>query len=116
MLNHVVLMGNLVADPEVRYTKTHAPYVRYTLAVGRSGGTDYIYICAWGALAEAARRKLKKGMQVTVSGQLRQRLWEDRHGIAHSLIEVYAGEQYFAERSAPAAQGSDCAYGAIPTV
>lgn len=100
MLNHVVLLGSLTADPEVRYTKNHIPYVRYTLAVkrGREDGVDFIYIRAWDKGAEFARDWLRKGTRVIVTGQLRQRLWEDRQGIAHSMIEVHASEQLFAER------------------
>lgn len=108
MLNHVVLMGNLTADPEIRYTKTNVPYARYTLAVNRSGGegTDFIYIRAWDKRAEFARDWLKKGMRVVVTGQLRKRLWEDRQGIAHSLIEIHAAEQFFAERKQETAADS----------
>lgn len=103
MLNQVVLMGNLVADPEVRYTKTNALYVRYTLAVDRSRekGVDFIYVRAWDKGAEFARDWLKKGSRVIVTGQLRQHLWEDRQGIAHSTVEVRAAEQLFAERKRP---------------
>ncbi|MGN1030132.1 MAG: single-stranded DNA-binding protein [Butyricicoccaceae bacterium] len=100
MLNQVALMGYLTDDPEVRYTRANVPAVRYTLAVDRGGkeGTDFIYIRAWDRRAEFARDWLKKGMRVVVTGQLRQRLWEDRQGITRSIVEVCATEQYFAER------------------
>ena len=71
MLNHAVLMGRLVADPELRHTPNSIPVTRFTLAVDRNFSsqsgerqTDFIDITAWRKTAEFVSRYFHKGMLV----------------------------------------------------
>lgn len=69
MLNHIVLMGRLTRDPELRYTQSQIPVASFTLAVdrdfgGRDGGekqTDFIDIVAWRSTAEFVSKYFTKG-------------------------------------------------------
>ena len=77
MLNHIVLIGRLVRDPELRYTSNGTPVANFTLAVERNyrnqqGETDvdYIKIVTWRKLAENVAHNLGKGRLVAVEGSL----------------------------------------------
>lgn len=78
MLNHVVLIGRLVRDPEMRYTGNGTPVANFTLAVERNytdqnGDTpvDYIKTTCWRDLGETVAEHLEKGRLVAVEGSLR---------------------------------------------
>lgn len=80
MLNHIVLIGRLVRDPELRYTSNGTPVANFTLAVerdytNRDGETevDYIKIVTWRKLAENVAHHLGKGRLVAVEGSLQIR-------------------------------------------
>lgn len=80
MLNHIVLIGRLVRDPELRYTSNGTPVANFTLAVernyrNRQGETDvdYIKIVTWRKLAENVAHHLGKGRLVAVEGSLQIR-------------------------------------------
>ncbi|HMA59767.1 MAG TPA: single-stranded DNA-binding protein [Halanaerobiales bacterium] len=80
MLNHIVLIGRLVRDPELRYTSNGTPVANFTLAVERNyrnqqGETevDYIKIVTWRKLAENVAHHLGKGRLVAVEGSLQIR-------------------------------------------
>ena len=82
MLNHIVLMGRLTRDPELRYTQSQIPVASFSLAVdrdfgGRDGGerqTDFIDIVAWRSTAEFVSKYFTKGSMAVVSGRLRNRI------------------------------------------
>ena len=105
MLNHIVLMGRLTRDPELRRTQSSIPVVSFTLAVdrdfsSRDGGerqTDFIDIVAWRSTAEFAAKWFTKGMQVAVSGKIQTRTWEDKQGNKRKSVEVVADEVFFAD-------------------
>ena len=105
MLNHIVLMGRLTRDPELRYTQSQIPVASFTLAVdrdfgGRDGGekqTDFIDIVAWRSTAEFVSKYFSKGSMVAVSGRLQLRDWTDREGNKRRNSEVVAENVYFAE-------------------
>lgn len=80
MLNHIVLIGRLVRDPELRYTSNGTPVANFTLAVERNyrnqqGETDvdFIKIVTWRKLAENVAHHLGKGRLVAVEGSLQIR-------------------------------------------
>jgi single-strand DNA-binding protein len=80
LLNHIVLIGRLVRDPELRYTSNGTPVANFTLAVERNyrnkqGETDvdYIKIVTWRKLAENVAHHLGKGRLVAVEGSLQIR-------------------------------------------
>ena len=88
MLNHIVLMGRLTRDPELRYTQSQVPVASFRLAVDRDFGgrdgserqTDFIDIVAWRSTAEFVSKYFTKGSMAAVSGRLQIRDWTDREG------------------------------------
>ena len=118
MLNKAILMGRLVADPELRRTPNNNSVTSFTLAVNRSftrqgeqPQTDFIDIVAWGKTAEFVSRYFVKGQQVAVAGRIQTRMWEDKQGNKRKSVEVVAEEVHFAEpkrdnRQVPAAAPS----------
>ena len=104
MLNKAILMGRLVADPELRRTPNNNSVTSFTLAVNRSfvrqgeqPQTDFIDVVAWGKTAEFVSRYFVKGQQVAVAGRIQTRNWEDRNGNKRKSTEVVAEEVHFAE-------------------
>ena len=138
MLNHIVLMGRLTRDPELRYTQSQIPVASFRLAVdrdfgGRDGGerqTDFIDIVAWRSTAEFVSKYFTKGSMAVVSGRLQIRDWTDREGGKRRSAEVVADNVYFGESkrrdggdtsrpaapsaSAPAHRGSYGGYDNVP--
>ena len=116
MLNHIIVMGRLVRDPELRYTQSQLPVVSFTVAVdrdfgGRDGGekqTDFIDCVAWRHTAEFVSKYFAKGSMAVVSGRLQIRDWTDRDGNKRRSAEIVADNVYFGdsrrrdEGSAPA--------------
>ena len=104
MLNKAILMGRLVADPELRRTPNNNSVTSFTLAINRSfvrqgeqPQTDFIDIVAWGKTAEFVSRYFVKGQQVAVAGRIQTRNWEDKQGNKRKSVEVVAEEVHFAE-------------------
>lgn len=99
MLNHIVLMGRLTRDPELRRTQTGTAVVNFTLAVDRDygGGTDFFDVIAWRNTAEFAEKYLVQGRQAVVSGRLQIREWTDKDGGKHRTAEIIANDIYFAD-------------------
>lgn len=104
MLNRAILMGRLVADPELRKTASDTSVTTFTLAVNRNfsrpgeqAQTDFIDIVAWRGTAEFAAKWFTKGMQVAVSGKIQTRTWEDKAGQKRKNVEVVADEVFFAD-------------------
>ena len=100
MLNHIVIMGRLTKDPELRYTKSEKPVASFTLAVDRDGkdtGVDFIDCVAWEKTAVFADTYLSKGSMVAADGRLQMRNWEDKNGNKRTSAEVVVHSLYFAE-------------------
>ena len=105
MLNHIVLMGRLTRDPELRHTGSGVPVAGFSLAVDRdftdkqSGEkeTDFIDVVAWRNTAEFVSKYLAKGRMVVVSGRLQIRNWVDKEGNKRRTAEVVAENVYFAD-------------------
>lgn len=103
MLNHIVLMGRLTRDPELRYTQSQTPVASFSIAVDRDFGrgeekqTDFIDIVAWRQTAEFVSKYFQKGSMVAVSGRLQIRDWTDREGGKRRSAEVVAENVYFGE-------------------
>lgn len=101
--NHVVLMGNLTRDPELRTTPSGQSVCSFSLALNRSWkgadgtmqeATDYIDVSAWGPMGENVAKYLKKGSQCLVSGRLQSRSWE-QDGQKRSKVDVQAQDVTF---------------------
>ena len=105
MLNHIVIMGRLTRDPELRYTQSQTPVASFTLAVdrdfgGRDGGerqTDFIDCVAWRSTAEFVSKYFQKGSMAVASGRLQLRDWTDRDGNKRRSAEVVVDNVYFGE-------------------
>ena len=99
--NHIVLVGRLVADPELRQTQDGTPVTSFRIAVnrpkGRSGQeqTDFFGVSVWRQRAEAAAKYLQKGRPVLVSGRLQIREYTDREGNKRTAVEVSADDFQF---------------------
>ncbi len=97
-LNRVILIGRVVAPPELRYTTSGKAVASFRIAVdrrGRSGSesnTDFIPIVAWERLAEICNEFLAKGKLIAVEGRLQTRTYETPEGQKRSAFDVVADE------------------------
>ena len=104
MLNHIVLMGRLTRDPELRRTGSGVAVASFTIACDRdfksSTGekeTDFIEVTAWRSTAEFVDKYFSKGRMAVVSGRLQIRGWTDKDGNKRKTAEVVADNVYFAD-------------------
>lgn len=105
MLNHIVLMGRLTRDPELRYTSSNVPVASFRIAVDRDFGrgengekqTDFIDVVAWRQTGEFVSKYFAKGSMAVVSGRLQMRDWTDRDGNKRTSAEVVADNVYFGD-------------------
>ena len=97
MLNKVMLIGHLGADPELRYTQSGAAVVAFSLASterwkGPDGQpqehTEWHRIVAWAGLAEICHQYLHKGSRIYVEGKLRTNKWQDQAGADRYSTEI----------------------------
>ena len=105
MLNHIVIMGRLTKNPELRRTGNGVAVASFTLAVdrdftGKDGGekeTDFIDCVAWRGTGEFVNKYFAKGRMACVSGRLQLRDWTDKNGNKRRNAEVVADNVYFAD-------------------
>src|SRR3990172_9375271 len=99
--NHVTLIGNLVDDPELRFTPSGVAMAKVRFAVNRrwqdkngtwQEDTSFFGGTLWRDAAENAAESLQKGMRVIVTGRLEQRSWETQEGEKRSMVEVAIDE------------------------
>ena len=117
MLNHIVIMGRLTRDPELRRTGSGIAVASFTVAVdrdfgGRDGGekeTDFIDCVAWRQTGEFVSKYFTKGRMIVVSGRLQIRSWTDKDGNKRRTAEVVADNCYFGDSKRDSDSGS--AYG-----
>jgi len=105
MLNRIILIGRLTADPEFRYTPQGTPVARFTLAVNRpftnqqgEREADFIDIVVWRQLAENVANYVRKGRLVAVEGRLQVRSYENQEGRRIRVAEVVGDFIEFLER------------------
>ena len=100
-VNKVILIGNLGANPEVKYLSNGTTVANFRMAttenrVNRSGEktaiTEWHRIVAFGKLAEICGEYLHKGKQVYIEGRLRTRSWEDKDGNRRWTTEITANQ------------------------
>lgn len=114
MLNVAVLMGRLVADPELRHTPNGISTCTFRIAVDRSyvrsgeeRKADFIDIVAWRQTAEFVCKYFRKGNLIAVDGSIQTRSYEDKQGNKRTAFEVVANNVNFTgERSANGGQSS----------
>ncbi len=105
-MNHIVLIGRLTRDPELRYTPNGVAVANFDLAVDRpttnqqgERETDFIRIVVWQKQAELCANYLKKGRLVGVEGRLQIRSYETQDGQKRRVAEVIANFVQFLDRN-----------------
>ena len=107
-MNHVILMGRLTKDPDVRYTQGNEPMciARYTLAVDRrfsrnasndGNNADFIPCVCFGKAAEFAEKYLIKGTKMAITGRIQTGSYTNKDGAKVYTTEVVVEDQEFAE-------------------
>ncbi|MGE3974497.1 MAG: single-stranded DNA-binding protein [Bdellovibrionales bacterium] len=114
-VNKVIVVGNLGADPELKYTANGQAVARFNIATSESWTdkngqkqerTEWHRIVAWGKLGEICGKHLAKGRQAYVEGRLQTRQWEDKDGQKRYTTEVIAGTvQFLGSREGGASRG-----------
>ena len=105
MLNHIVIMGRLTRDPELRRTGSGIAVASFTLAVdrdfsGKEGGekeVDFIDCVAWRQTGEFVSKYFSKGRMAVVDGRLQIRNYTDKDGNKRKAAEVIADHVYFGD-------------------
>ena len=114
MLNHIVIMGRLTRDPELRRTGSGVAVASFTVAVDRDFGnrdggereTDFIDCVAWRQTGEFVSKYFTKGSMIVVSGRLQIRNWTDKDGNKRRTAEVVADNCYFGDSKRDADSGN----------
>ena len=121
MLNHIVTMGRLTADPIRRVTASGIPVTSFSIACDRdfknADGekvTDFIDIVAWRNTAEFVSKYFTKGRMAVVDGRLQLRDWIDREGNKRRSAEIVANSVNFGD-SKPKEQGQAAPGNYAPT-
>jgi single-strand DNA-binding protein len=120
-VNHVILIGRLTRDAELKYVSSGQPVCKFDIAVNRKRkqGEQWVEevhffpVVLWGRTGETLNQYLVKGKQVAVEGELRQNRWE-QDGQSRSKVEIMAnnvqllggGQGAQPGQGSPAAQGS----------
>ena len=112
----VMIIGNLGADPEMRYTPSGRPVTQFNVAVNQSTknqqtgewveATDWFRVSVWGDRAERAAENLRKGNKVFVEGRFKTREFEGRDGQKRTSLEITADSIVNLERRARDDEGS----------
>ena len=106
MVNKVILVGRLGADPEVRYTPDGTMIVNFRIATDETyknkqgekvSKTEWHRIVVFGRLAEICGNYLGKGRLVFIEGRLQTRTWDDKDGSKRSLTEILANNMQMLE-------------------
>ncbi|MFV0451810.1 MAG: single-stranded DNA-binding protein [Propioniciclava sp.] len=99
----ITLVGNLTADPELRFTPSGAPVANFTVASTprtfdratgewKDGDAMFINCSVWRQAAENVAESLTKGMRVVVQGRLKSRSYETREGERRTVFEIDVDE------------------------
>lgn len=116
MLNSVIIMGRLTADPELRTTASGLSVTSFTVAVdrrftkqGEDKQTDFINCVAWRQQADFVTRFFRKGQMIAVQGSLQVRNYEDKNGNKRTAYDVVADNISFCGSKN---EGANSSYGA----
>lgn len=113
MINKVILMGRLTADPEIRQTQNGTAVAKFTVAINRQYAdkqtgerqADFISVQAWRQTAEFVGKYFKKGNMIIVEGTLQNNNYTDQNGTKHYGYVVNAEHINFGESKATASGG-----------
>ena len=98
MVNKVILIGNVGADPDVKYLEGGVAVARFSLATSevynnkngeRVTQTEWHNIVLWRNLAQIAEKYVRKGMMLYIEGRIRTRSWDDQNGVKRYTTEIY---------------------------
>ena len=113
-VNKVILIGNLGADPELKYTPSNRPVCNLSLATNevfkdksgqRQERTEWHRVTVWGDSAENCSKYLAKGRTVYIEGRLQTRSWDDKEGKKRYSTEVVADRVVFLGSGGGGAEG-----------
>lgn len=102
-MNHVVLMGRLTKDPEIRYTNSGKTVGSFSIAVNRrfkSDGqpeADFFNCVTFGKQAEFVEKYLHKGTKILLGGEVQNNNYKDKDGVTHYSVSIVVDEIEFAE-------------------
>lgn len=132
MINKVILIGNVGADPEIRTLESGVKMARLRIATTERiynreaqesrDHTEWHSVVLWRNLADVADRFVRKGSQVYIEGRLRSREWTDQQGVKRYSIEILADDMKMLGRKSDnpsagqplASQGGSQGYGQQP--
>ena len=124
MINKVILIGNLGADPELKYTQSGIPVTTLSVATNerwkdkdgqQQEQTEWHRIVAWRQLAETCNEYLHKGSKVYVEGKLQTRKWQDQNGNDRYTTEIIANEMQMLDSRGAGQGASDFGQAAAPS-
>lgn len=109
-LNKVIMIGHLVADPELKQTQSGISVTSFRIGVtrrftkqGEQPVSDFFDVVAWRSTAEFVTRFFRKGRPICVVGSLQNRQWTDKDGNKRTTAEIQADECSFVDSSRDAA-------------
>ena len=101
-MNHLIIIGNLTGDPELRTTSGGQEVCNFTVAVNRrktqnnqEPGADFFRVAAWGEKGKVCKQYLAKGRKVSVVGSVSCRAYKNNNGDAAASLEVKADDIEF---------------------
>ncbi len=113
MLNSIIIMGRLTADPELRSTSSGLSVTSFTVAVdrgyvkaGEEKKADFIPVVAWRQTADFVSKYFHKGSMIAVQGSLQSRSYEDKNGNKRVAYEIIADQVSFCGSKADSGTGS----------
>ena len=114
-VNKVILVGNLGADPELKYTPSNRPVCNLSIATNevwkdkagqKQERVEWHRVNVWGDQAEHCSKYLAKGRTVYLEGRIQTRKWQDKEGKDRYTTEVVADRVVFLGGQGPGAEGS----------
>ncbi|MEZ4368977.1 MAG: single-stranded DNA-binding protein [Kofleriaceae bacterium] len=103
-VNKVILLGNLGADPDMRYTPSGQGVCELRVATNESWNdkngqrqerTEWHRVVVWGKRAEVVSKYLSKGRQVYIEGRIQTRSYDDKEGVKRYITEIIANDVQF---------------------
>ncbi len=113
-LNKVMLIGNVVRDPEMRTTPTGQQVASFAIATNlvwtdkngqKQKKAEFHNVVAWRKLAEIIGQYVKKGSKVYMEGRLETRSWDDQNAVKHYRTEIVADNLILLDRAGSVPQG-----------
>ncbi|NLU53424.1 MAG: single-stranded DNA-binding protein [Clostridiaceae bacterium] len=114
-MNKVILLGRLVADPELRFTQNNVPVCRFRIAINKpEAEAEFFRIVAWRGTAEFISKYFKKGSKILIEGHLKTHVWDDngtkRYDEYTQADQVYFVDSKKAENQESAPEGQSESY------